>query len=108
MAGLGDMMARAQAAGGMMREGGGELPPEAGLEEELGAPPAADLEGSLAGVEAALEGLDPTDAEEARTHVNAIREIASRAESPEMPEEPVAPEGELPPAGAEGMMPPGA
>jgi hypothetical protein len=80
MAGMGDMMARAQAAQGMMREGAGmgeELPPEAMMPEEA-APeaPAMDLESALAGVEAAIEGEAPEKAEEIRTHLNAIREIA--------------------------------
>ena len=101
MAGLGDMLARAQAAQGMMRGGEeGAPPPEMGMEEELGAaPPAVDIEGALGGVEAAIEAWAPPDAEEARTHVNAIREIAARAAEagtpePEMPAE----EGGMPPS----------
>ena len=106
MAGLGDMLARAQADQGMMRGGEEGAPPEMGMEEEL-APEAApvDIEGALGGVEAAIEAWNPQDAEEARTHVNAIREIAARASEagepePEMPAE----EGGMPPG--EEMIPP--
>ena len=90
MAGLGDMMARAQAAEGMMRDAGGAGPEGLPPEEEAAAPP-MDLEGALSGVEAALEEMNPSDAEEARTHINAIREIAARAE-------PAAEEEAMPPA----------
>lgn len=79
MAGMGDMMARAQAAQGMMRGGaeeGAGMPPEELMAEEASAPPAMDLEGALAGVEAAIEGEAPEKAEEIRVHLNAIREIA--------------------------------
>ena len=51
----------------------GEMPPEAGMEE----PQPMDLESALGGVETALEGLAPEAAEEIRTHLNAIREIAA-------------------------------
>lgn len=105
---LGDMMARSQAAQGMIRggaEGGEGLPPEAGLPEEAGleaAPPAVDLESALAGVEAAIEGEAPEKAEEIRTHLNAIREIAAGGAEGEggPPEPPLLGEGpatELPP-----------
>lgn len=84
MANMRDLLSRAEAAGGMMRGGGGEMPPpEAELppeEEEMAPPqPGQDLDGALIQVEAALETLDPKKAEEARTHLNAIREIASGA-----------------------------
>lgn len=78
MAGLGDMMSRAQAAQGMMRGGaeeGMELPPEEMMPEEA-APPAMDLDSALASVEAAIEGIAPEKAEEVRVHLNAVREIA--------------------------------
>ena len=108
MAGLGDIIARAQAAQGALREGG--APPEAGLPPEEEAAPVVDLESALSGVEAALEEMNPTDAEEARTHLNAIREIASRAEpaaEPEAAPDVAGGEGEgVPPAGPDmGMLP---
>ena len=43
-------------------------------EEPLGPP---DIDSALAGVEGALEGLDPEVAEEVRNHLNAIRELVS-------------------------------
>jgi hypothetical protein len=77
---------------------GGEMPPEAGME---GAPPEPmDLESALGGVETALEGLAPEAAEEIRTHLNAIREIAATGggappleEMPPMEGAPPAPDG---------------
>ncbi len=104
--GLGDMLARAQAAQGMMRGGGEEAPIDPALDEAPMEAPAADIEGALGGVESAIEAWNPADAEEARTHVNAIREIAARADAgapePEMPvDEGMAPPGEepIPPMG---------
>lgn len=107
MAGMGDMMARAQAAQGMMREGAGmgeELPPEAMMPEEEMAPeaPVMDLESALAGVEAAIEGEAPEKAEEIRTHLNAIREIAGGGGAEVAPEEPGLEELAQGPAPAEG------
>lgn len=60
--------------------GGGASPepmPDEGapMPEEGGAP---DLDTALAGVEGALEGMPPEAAEEIRTHLNAIREIAAQ------------------------------
>jgi len=83
----------------------GELPPDEGappdpalegeepMPEELPGPP--DLDTALAGVEGALEGMSPEAAEEIRTHLNAIREIAARGGTqpgPALPTEPPAPE----------------
>lgn len=74
-AGGGDLMALLGAAGGgpppeMPDEG---APPEAG-----GMPPEPmDLEGALAGVDSALQGMPPEQAEEIRVHLNAIRDIAA-------------------------------
>ena len=62
----------------------GEMPPEAGPEV---APEPVDLESALGGVETALEGLAPEAAEEIRTHLNAIREIAATGAGAPPPEE---------------------
>ena len=80
-------------------------------EEEMEAPQPPDLETALGGVETALEGLAPEAAEEIRTHLNAIREIAaSGGESPMPMGEPPPMEGAPPMpdggAGAMGMMEP--
>ena len=100
---LSDMLARAQAAQGIMGAGGPPsdlgvetgAPPEEGLEGEA---PAMDLESALAGVEGAIIGLDPAAAEEVRTHLNAIREIAGQPGGEEVAEEPLAEntEGDMP------------
>lgn len=81
-------MARADAAGGMMR---GEEPidPSAMMPEEPMAPDQpADLDGALAGVEAAIGALGPEVQDEIRTHIEAIREAASRDVGPSMAERP--------------------
>ena len=86
--GMSDMLARAQAAQSMMKPDGGPSPDaEAGLPPDaagLEAPP-VDLEGALSSVESATETMNPDDAEEIRTHVNAIREIAARSEEGQEP-----------------------
>jgi hypothetical protein len=82
--------------------GGGEMEPpmpeegaveqEAALAgEEAGA---MDLETALAGVDAALEGMGEDVAREVRSHIEAIREIASR-ESGEAPAPEEAPAEDL-------------
>lgn len=91
-----DELARSAAAAGMKGGGAGPAMDDAPVEpmpgeEELGIPAAPDLEGALAGVEEALAGMDPGIAEEARTHLNAIRELAASD---------VGPSEELPPEGA--------
>lgn len=95
--------ARAAAAKGILGEVG-DVPPELGV--DLPAPDAGaggDPESALLALEGALEGLDPSVAEEARQHVNAIREILARdpaaaeAAAPEQAAAPVS--GELPPQG---------
>ena len=65
--------------------GGGEMapPPEEAMGEEGaalagGEAEAMDLETALAGVDAALEGMGESTAKEIRTHLEAIRDIASR------------------------------
>ena len=105
---LSDSFARSQAAQSMIGGMGGApeemIPPEmAG--EEMAAPPAPDLESSLAGVEAAIEGMEPTQAEEIRTHLNAIREVAAR-EGAEAPEEALAEEAAMD-VGPDAGIPPG-
>lgn len=101
---------------------GAEMPPEAGA--EMGAPPAElppelmaggleggavspmeaeappDIEGALAGVEAALGEMPPEQAEEVRVHLNAIRDIVAGGVAP--PAEEVAPE--VPAPGPESGM----
>ena len=111
--GLSDMLARAQAAQGMVGGGGGGAgaPADMGMPspDEAAPPQPPDLESALAGVESAVEGMDPKMGDEIRTHLNAIREIASQsdegqAEQPldtgeaNMPIEP-------PPTVDEGQMP---
>lgn len=122
MAAYGDMLLRSEAAGKMKRKGGPpppppeelELPPEAMEGEEGGMPPVPpgaemmppedgggegdEIEVALAGVESALGGLPPEAQEEARMHLNAIRELASGGAPP--PEELPA-EGEMPAPGPE-------
>lgn len=90
MAGLGDLMARSQAAGGMMGAGGGEPAMDPSM---MGAPapemePAAespDIESGLSIIEAFAESTDPATGDQLREHVNAIREIASNAAPMEEP-----------------------
>lgn len=101
-----------------MGGGGGEeapLPPEeAGMGgddaalagEEAGA---MDLESALAGVDAAIDGMDEATAREIRTHLEAIRDIASREPAAEQEPAPEAgaTESELPvedPGAAAGGM----
>jgi hypothetical protein len=71
----------------------GAAPPE----EEM---PGGDVEGAMATIEGALSGAPPDKAEEARTHLNALREIFSGigAESAPPPgDEELPPPDELPP-----------
>lgn len=100
MAKLSDLLARQNAAGGMMRETEAPEPglaPEEGIPEAPAAPAGGGVEDALAMLETALEGMDPKMAEEIRTHVNAIREIASQDVGPAMAEqEPPAEEGAAP------------
>lgn len=97
----------------------GALPPQAPMpgeegmpgEGEMEPPQPPDLETALGGVETALEGLPPESAEEIRTHLNAIREIAASGGAGAMPMgEPPPMEGATPMpdggAGAMGMMEP--
>lgn len=95
---------RGDAAAKMMESlgggGGGMMPPDdmGGME---GPPPGPEagggsIEDALAGVEAALAGLGEADAREIRSHLEAIREIATRG-------------GDAPPADdAGGLMDPAA
>jgi len=116
MAGLKDLLARAQAATGGMRGGGGMPPPPPGedpamaeeppmpmdemtadegamppMPEEMGP---GDLDSVLAGIEPAIADLSPEAQEEIRSHINAIRDIAAGGEEAA---EPPMPEGEMPP-----------
>ncbi len=115
--GGGDMGGLAALLGGAA---GGPPPGEEPMPEEMpvdemggmGAPPEpADLDTALGGVEAALEGLVPEAAEEIRTHLNAIREIAAKTGmEQQVPAEEPAPAPEAPPqpdgGAAAGMMEP--
>lgn len=91
---------RSDAAMGMMRGGSPEEDPLAGL--DLGQPPGGegDLDSALVSLERAIEGK-PTDIkEEIMTHVEAIREVASKdtGEGAQPSEEPVPPgASEVPP-----------
>lgn len=108
--GLSDLLARGRAAEGMMRDGGGAGQPPVDLGAATTepmpdqAPPAggADVDGLISQLDAALDGMDPQMAEEARTHLNAIREITSKDAGPAMAEQPP-PGGEPPMPGQEGM-----
>ena len=76
-----------------MPEGGGEMPPP---EEGQG----MDFESALAGLEASLHGMPEDAAKEIRTHLEAIRDIASgggAGMAPEGEELPPAPESTTPP-----------
>lgn len=121
---------RKSAAEAMLSQMGGAMPMEdeemappespeveAPLPEEGEmAPPASeqgiDLESALAGVEAALSGLSEDVAQEVRTHLEAIRDIASRepgmaesANETDIREElPPAPESTQPPEAPDGGM----
>lgn len=102
MANLSDLLARQSAAGGMMREAPNPeagAPPEAGLPEEMAMPetePGAEVENALGMLEAAIQAMDPALQEEIRTHVNAIREIATQDTGPAIAEQAPAPEGQAP------------
>jgi hypothetical protein len=86
MPGLEDLMARGDAASGMMRDSGpmaGPAGPDSAGEE---ASEGADIEGALAQLESALDGMSPKLADECRTHINAIRDIISQEAPPDMEE----------------------
>lgn len=85
MPGLDELMARGDAAGGMMRDAGGpggtpggdqndDMPPEA--------QPSDDLDGALAQVESIVEGMNPDIADQVREHLNAIRDLVASAGAP--------------------------
>lgn len=81
MAGLDDLMARSQAAGGLM--GGmpeadpAALPsPTPESEPEMEAP---DVEQGLSIIEAHAESVDPATGDQIREHVNAIRELTANS-----------------------------
>ena len=100
MPGLGDLMARSQAAQGMMSPGGDAIDPSAVMPEptaegepQEGAP---DIEAGASIIEAAADQMDPSAGDQVREHLNAIREIAANAapsQVPEMPAEPPADDG---------------
>ena len=71
-----DLLARGAAAEGMMQGDMGPPSPEqtAEMPDDAGA---MDLEGALAALDQAISTLPPDKQEEARNHMNAIREIAS-------------------------------
>jgi len=93
------MQPRGSAADKLLASMGGmeDMPPMPEGEEEMmtdeaslaGEEAGADsLEAAIAGVDAAIEGLPEATAREIRTHLEAIRDIASREpEAPEMPED---------------------
>ena len=101
------------AAGGAPPGGEEPMPEEMPVDEMGGMPPGpADLDTALGGVEGALEGMPPEAAEEIRTHLNAIREIAAKAGTQQAPPEEAQPTPEAPPqpdggaAAGMGMMEP--
>lgn len=102
MPGLDDLMARSQAAGGLMG-GMPEMSDPAALpsptpESEPGME-APDVEQGLSIIEAHAESVDPATGDQIREHVNAIRELTANSAPAEemapMPEE--APPMEAPP-----------
>ena len=102
---MGGLDARSAAAEGMMGGGAGldaGMPDPGMMAPEDGGgmppPPGGDLEGALAGVEAALEGMPPEQAEEIRGHLNAIRDVAAKDTGPAMAAEDTPPP---PPGGDE-------
>lgn len=81
MAGLDDLMARSQAAGGMM----GGMPeadpsalPSPTPESEPGME-APDIEQGLSIIEGYADTVDPSTGDQIREHVNAIRELTANA-----------------------------
>ena len=79
MAGLQDLLARSEAAGGMMREQDAAPPPTEESEVLPDLPAEGDaLEAGLSQVESAIEGYDQAIADEIRVHLNAIRELSSK------------------------------
>ena len=90
----------------MPEEMGGEMPPPPMPEEEAG----MDLDSAMAGMESVLAGLPEDAAKEARTHMEAIRDIVSSAgagpKPPEDAETPAGPElsGGLPPEAPDAGM----
>lgn len=86
MPGLEDLMARGDAASGMMRDSGpmaGPPGPDVPSDDAAGG---SDIEGALAQVESALDGISPKLADECRNHLNAIRDIVSQEAPPDMDE----------------------
>jgi hypothetical protein len=79
-----------------MPPGGGE--PDA---DDAGAGSSVDIDSALAGVEAAIEGMPEDAAREIRTHLEAIKDIASREQGSEIGRKAILGEQEAP-------MPPGA
>ena len=79
--GLSDMMARGAAAQSLMNSAPSGMPPagpamdEAPMPEDQEPP---DINSALDEVEASLDGMDSSIAEEVRTHLNAIRELVSQ------------------------------
>lgn len=102
MANLSDLLARQDAAGGMMREAPGAeagAPPGATLPDETGMPPAepgAEVENALGMLEAAIGSMDPGVQERIREYINAIRDIAGKDAGPAMAEQAPVPEGAAP------------
>ena len=87
------------------------MPPEEGAVEQEAAlageeAGTMDLETALAGVDAALEGMGEDVAREVRSHIEAIREIASRegGEAPVEEEAPMEAPAEADLGGAEAPM----
>lgn len=83
-----------------------EIPlPEDGQMVPPGSEDGMDLEGALAGVEAALAGLSEDAAKEIRTHMEAIRDIASREPGMAESQNESDIRSELPPAPEASMTP---
>lgn len=112
MPGLDELMARGDAAGGMMRDSGGPGGTPGGDDNaptDIESQPSDDLDGALAQVESVVEGLNPDIADQVREHLNAIRDLVASAGSPKGGPAQNEPDGdEAPPVdmGGGGALPP--
>ena len=98
MAGMQD--AARGAAIDQMGGGGEPMPPEEAMEPQ-GAEGTGDFEGLITPVEGFFDGLPGDVAEQARSHINALRDLAAQGGGEEAPTEPGA-KASVPPGGEGG------